>query len=103
MSKEYTLRVTPLFERDFTASYDYIKNDLQNPIAAQRLMDDTRRAITERLTNPLMFEPYSSTIDRKSPYYPIRVRNYTVFYVVIDNVMEVRRFIYSKRDITKLL
>ncbi len=31
------------------------------------------------------------------------VNNYSVFYVVIDDVMEVRRFIYNGRDISNIV
>lgn len=47
------------------------------------------------------FEPYHSAKDRQYPYYRISVRNYTIFYVVIADVMEVRRIVYSRRDLRK--
>jgi hypothetical protein len=56
-----------------------------------------------RLNNPTGFAPYHSLIDRQHLYYTIQVRNYTVFYVVIGDVMEVRRFVYSKRNIPGLV
>ncbi|EPI49529.1 hypothetical protein HMPREF1576_01431 [Gardnerella pickettii JCP7719] len=40
---------------------------------------------------------------REHPYYRINVRNFSVFYVVIDDTMEVRRLLYSKRNIDVLL
>ena len=52
---------------------------------------------------PLSFEPYKSIKHRNDNYYRIYVGNYTVFYVVIDDVMEVRRFIYSARDLSSLI
>jgi plasmid stabilization system protein ParE len=52
---------------------------------------------------PERFEPYPSTRDREHPYYTIQVRNFTVFYVVIEDTMEVRRILYSRRDMRKLL
>jgi hypothetical protein len=52
-----------------------------------------------------ILSPLSVQIDKrkKYPYYRIQVKNYTVFNVVIDDVMEVRRIIYSRRDLTKLI
>lgn len=44
-----------------------------------------------------------STKQREYPYYRIYVHNCTVFYVVIDGVMEVRRFLYSAQDIPRML
>jgi hypothetical protein len=41
--------------------------------------------------------------ERKYPYYRIYVKNYIVFYVVIDDeingkIMEVRRLLYKRQD-----
>jgi plasmid stabilization system protein ParE len=103
VDKRYKLRYLPIFERDLDEVADYIARVLQNPIAALRLVEDTEKAILRRLNNPLIFAPYHSLIDRKQPYYTIQVRNYTVFYVVIDDVMEVRRFVYGKRNLPELV
>ena len=62
-----------------------------------------KRAILERLNFAESFEPYPSTKQREYPYYRIYVHNCTVFYVVIDGVMEVRRFLYSAQDIPRML
>ena len=103
MDKEYVLSYLPQFEHDLAAARDYIAFTLQNPTAALRLVEDTEEAILKRLKNPLSFQPYPSTRKRKHPYYRINVRNFAVFYVVIDNVMEVRRFEYSKRNLPEIL
>ncbi|MDR2174009.1 MAG: type II toxin-antitoxin system RelE/ParE family toxin [Burkholderiales bacterium] len=99
MDKRYTLRYLPLFEQDLTEARNHIALNLRNPKAAPRLVEDTERAILKRLANPLGFAPYRSIRDRKQPYYRIKIRNFVVFYVVIENVMEVRRFVYSRRNI----
>ncbi|MCD8353454.1 MAG: type II toxin-antitoxin system RelE/ParE family toxin [Clostridiales bacterium] len=97
--KHYKLRFLPLFEEDLNEIVDYIANRLKNPIAAEALVDDVQKAIQERLFCAESFEPYPSARERQYPYYRISVRNYTVFYVVIDDVMEVRRIIYSRRNL----
>ena len=103
MDKKFDLRYLPLFERDLAAAHDYIAFTLQNPAAALRLVEDTEKAIVQRLDNPLGFAPYRSLRARKQPYYRINIRNFSVFYVVIDNVMEARRFVYSKRDLSGII
>ena len=103
MDKKYTLSYIALFEQDLMAARNYIAFTLQNPTAALRLVDDTHAAILKRLDNPLGFEPYKSTRDRKHPYYRINIRNFSVFYVVIGNTMEVRRFSYSKRNLPEII
>ena len=101
--KTYKLRILPIFERDLTKAVTYISFTLNNTQAAERLLNETKKAIEKRLDSPLSFEPFHSLKKRKNTYYRIYVGNYSVFYVVIDDVMEVRRFIYSKRDIDKIL
>ena len=103
MGKVYTLSYLPTFEEDMATVRDYIAIDLANPIAALRLIEDTEIAIQKRLSNPEGFKPYKSKNDRKQSYYRINIRNYSVFYVVIGNIMEVRRFIYAKRNIQKII
>ena len=82
---------------------NYIADVLKNEDAASRLVADVENAILERLHNPIAFEPYRSKKKRDYPYYRIYVRNYVVYYVVIDDqengrVMEVRRLLYRCRD-----
>jgi len=93
----------PLFERDLVSVIDYISQTLHNPAAANRLIDDVEQAVMSRSVNPQSFEPYPSTRRRKQLYYRIYIRNYTVLYTVIEDVMEIRRFVYSRRDIAGLL
>ena len=103
MNKQYTLRYLPLFDKDLTEAVNYIAVTLQDPISAEQLVDEVEAAIEKRREMPKAFAPYPSAKSRKYPYYRINVRNYLIFYVVIGNVMEVRRFLHSKRNIEKLL
>ena len=47
--KKYRLRILQLFESDLNETADYIAYKLQNPIAANDLIDATETAIYERL------------------------------------------------------
>ena len=101
--KRYELRILPLFEDDLNEIVDYITYRLRNLIAAEALIDEVEKAIYERLSCAESFAPYPSSRERKYPYYPIQVKNFTIFYVVIGNTMEVRRIIYSRRNMEKLI
>jgi plasmid stabilization system protein ParE len=103
MDDKYELRYLPIFYEDLSEAVDYISNKLNNTDAALKLIDLTERAILNRLDNPLMFQPFNSEKKRKNPYYRININHFSVFYVVIDNVMEVRRFLYSRRDLLNML
>ena len=103
MDRRYALRFLPLFEQDLNCAVDYIAIELQNPDAALKLIDDVEAAIMHRLQNPEAFEVFRSRRQRTHPYYRIGVGNYNVFYVVIGDVMEVRRLLYSGRDWQRML
>ncbi len=96
--KSYRLRYLPAFEEDLINAINYIASVLKNEDAARKLLDDVEAAILKRLDHPAAFEPYRSAKKRDHPYYRIYVGNYVVYYVVIDDVMEVRRLMYGGRD-----
>jgi len=95
---EYTLRYLPLAEQDLSEIVNYIQNNLENPIAAENTLSKIEAAILERLESPESFAVWQSKKQRPYPYRKINVGNYTVWYVVIDHIMEVRRILYSRRD-----
>ena len=102
-NKQYHLRYLPLFEQDLIEAVNYITDVLKNGEAALSLVDEVEQAIQNRLFAPYSFEPYYSARERKYPYYPIYVKNYIVYYVMIDDVMEIRRFLYNRRDMENFL
>ena len=103
MQTHYRLQYLPLFWDDLEQAVFYIRDVLKNPAAAERLLDRTERAILEHAKAPISAQVYKTTCNRPLPYYWFSVGNYMVFYVVFDDVMEVRRFIYGARDLTKML
>lgn len=99
--KCYKLKFLPLFEDDLNEIVDYITDRLKNRTAAINLAAEVQAAILERTTCAEAFEPYHSAKERQYPYYRIYIRNYIVFYVVIGDVMEVRRIVYNRRNLPK--
>ena len=98
LNKHFQLQYLPSFEDDLNDIVDYIAVKLHNPEAASDFLDDVEEAVKERLNHPLSFEPYPSARPRRHPYYRIYVKHYTIYYVVLDDIMEVRRIIYTPRD-----
>ncbi len=101
--KQYKLRFLPIFYKDLSSVVSYIAKDLNSPLTALKFIDNVEKAINNRLVAPEAFEQYKSTKNRKYPYYKIKIKNYIVFYVVIDDYMEVRRLIYSKRNLSNII
>lgn len=103
MNKHYQLRFLPMFQDDLNGIVDYIAGTLQNPIAARALVDAVEKAIAERLPFADSFEAVPLHTSHPYPYYVIPVRNYSIFYVLIEDTMEVRRILYSRRDWNQIL
>ncbi len=99
----YRLRYLPLFWSDLNSAVSYIADVLHNPEAAERLLDETEVAILERLAMPTAAPIYRATRGTETPYYWTSVGNYMIFYVVIGDVMEVRRFLYGARDLMRMV
>ena len=100
--KRFELRYLPLFRSDLAQIAGYIALKLHNPEAADALVDAVEAAILARLPCADAFEPFQSKKERVHPYYRIYVKNYTIYYVVVGNVMEVHRILYNKRSMEHL-
>ncbi|MBR4353984.1 MAG: type II toxin-antitoxin system RelE/ParE family toxin [Kiritimatiellae bacterium] len=98
LGEEFTLDIRPTFIDELDRAVEYIERVFQNYQAADQLVTDVYAAIDRRLSAPLAFEPCYRPPDVAQPYYRIYVRNFTVYYVVIGNVMEVRWFRYSRNQ-----
>ena len=104
----YELRYLRLFYEDLEQKVLYIAETLHNSKAANDLLDAVEKAIMERLPFAEAFEPYYSIKERRYKYYRIYVKNFVIYYVVIDDVgtkkiMEVRRFLYNKQEREQLI
>ncbi len=100
---KYTVKLTGAFTRQFNNIMSYITYELKNSTAAENLYKRVVEEIVIRSESPESFEKYRTAKKRKTTYYRIYVKNFTIFYVVYDNTMEVRRILYSKRNFKKIL
>ena len=100
---KYTIKYTDTFVKQFNNILRYFIYKLQNKIAAENFYDEVIKEIERRSEYPDIFEKYNSRRKRKNIYYRIYVRNYTIFYIVKDNVMEVRLILINKKNFDKLI
>ena len=76
---------------------------MDNPKVARDLVDIVENAILERAENPTAYEPVAMKYKHQHDYYSIHVKNYIVYYIVYDTVMEIRRFLHASRNRVMLL
>jgi len=100
---KYTIRYTATFIKQFDNILKYFIYKLQNKIAAENFYNEVITEIEKRSESPEGFEKYKSSRKRKDTYYRIYVKNYTIFYVVKNNTMEIRRILYSRRNLDNII
>lgn len=102
-NKQYKIAYLSTFYQDLLEITLYISKVLDNPEAAEKLVDKIEEEILKRSNYPLSFMAWPTLKEHEHTYYHIHIKNYYVFYVVIGEIMEVRRVIYDKRNIEDLL
>ena len=100
---KYKIKYTDTFVKQFNNILRYFIYKLQNKIAAENFYDEVIKEIERRSEYPDIFEKYNSRRKRKNIYYRIYVKNYTIFYTVKDNAMEVRLILSNKKNFDKLI
>ncbi|MEK4062482.1 MULTISPECIES: type II toxin-antitoxin system RelE/ParE family toxin [Paenibacillus] len=103
MDGKYKLRYLTLAYLDLQDIVDYVCNELSAPDAANDLVDKFDEAISR-----LELFPFSGPIcyninGLKDEYRFLVVENYMVFYVVFDDIVEIRRILYGKRKYEDLI
>ena len=103
VNKKYEIKYLPTFISQFNNILYYITYELQNKIAADNFYSEVVKQIEIRSEAPESYEVFKTIRNEEIKYYKINVKNYTIFYVVKDNVMEIRRIYYSQRNFENLI
>ncbi len=99
----YELKYLPLAVNDLHGIIDYISNTLKAPKAAIGLLDDLESSISRLQKFPFSCKLYQSVELLETEYRMLSVKNYLVFYVVVDHVVEIHRVVYAKIDFGKII
>ena len=99
----YRINYAESFLWDYGEAVDYIGRTLQNPIAARKMDDKFEKAKSTVLGYPKATKPFAVPPQVDTPYYTIPVGNYLALYVVLDDVIEFRRFLYAHSDLSHRL
>lgn len=102
-NRKYEIKYLPTFISQFNNILYYITYELKNKIAADNFYDEVIKQIEIRSEAPESYEVFKTIKNGEVKYYKINVKKYTIFYVVKDNVMEIRRIYYSQRNFENLI
>lgn len=102
-NKKCKIRYLPTFISQLNNILYYITYEFKNKIAAENLYNQVVKQIEVRSNAPESYEVFKTIKGEKIKYYKINVKKYTIFYVVKDNTMEIRRIYYSQRNFDYLI
>jgi len=101
----YQLEFLPIAKKDLTEIVKYISQDLNNPIAAERLADEMNEA-ADRLTDfPYINSIHQTLKPLMHEYRKQIVKNYIMFYWIDEEkkCITIARVIYARRDYGNML
>ncbi|MEA4900538.1 type II toxin-antitoxin system RelE/ParE family toxin [Desulfitobacterium sp.] len=101
MDKKYRIEYLPVAQDDLTSIVEYIQVD--DPLAAMNFLD-----VVDKTISKLAYFPYLGAIPKDIRlmhlnYRVLIIDNYLVFYVVLEEVVEIRRILHGKRQYSFLL
>jgi addiction module RelE/StbE family toxin len=91
----------PVAQQDIESIVHYIADRLKAPQAALEWLDALEEAISRLALYPLSCPVYQLVHPLDTEYRMLPVRNYLVFYVVLEDTVEIHRVLYSKRLFTR--
>lgn len=97
--KEYSVKITRRALADMDMIYDYIAQSLQVPDTAAKQYDRIADSIMSLNIFPERCKLFDSQPERDMGLRQLLVDNYSVIYVVEDDVVTVLRVLYSASDI----
>ena len=103
MKKTHKLRYLKQALLDLQEIIDYIVSQFSAPLTAANLLEKLENKIANLQYFPLAGKEYVAGKGLEDKYRALMVENYLVFYVVYEDVVEIRRVIYAKREYENLL
>jgi addiction module RelE/StbE family toxin len=95
MEKKYKIEYLPSSAKDLTEIVDYIKID--SPQSALNFLDKIDESISRLEQFPFIGVIPNDIRLQSLGYRILLIDNYLVFYVVFDDIVEIRRIISGKR------
>ena len=90
-------------KQDLMGIKQYIKNNLQEPEIAQKLIFKIRKEINALKNNPEIYAIINDDIIKRLEIRKLIVDNYIVFYRIKNNNIQIVRVMYGKRNWINLL
>ena len=97
------IKLSPLAITDLQEIKSYISEELNNPIAANRVINGIIEDYTLLEISPQMGAPLSSKINIKTDYRYLVSGKYIIFYKTDNEYVYIYRILYGARDYVNIL
>ncbi len=99
----YKIKYLPLAQNDLRNIVSYISDTLKAPRTAMHLVDALETSISRLAQFPYSCRVYQLIKPIEMEYRILSVKNYLVFYVVMDCEVEIHRIVYARINLAELI
>jgi len=99
----YKIVYLPLAIDDLKGIIKYIANELEAPRAAENLVTKIDKEVLKIADNPFRCHLFVPLEKLKYEYRVLNIDNYSLFYIVEKEKIEIHRVLYSKMDTMRIL
>ena len=100
---KYELFFTDSAKRDLNRALDYIEFVLKNKEASNHLLDFVEKNMSLLASNPKLHPIVNDPVLSSWHIRTFSIKNYIVFYTIIDKTIYIIRFLSSRRDWESIL
>ncbi len=101
--KKYNIEYSKEAKEDLIGIKQYIKYNLQEPETANNLISKIRKSIETLKENPEIYTILDDDTIRKLEIRKLIIDNYIVFYRIKNDIIEIVRIMYGRRNWINLL
>lgn len=98
---KYKVIIFPATKRDFSEIIDYING--RSSFQDKKLYDEIVERVVSLAELPFLYPLLKNSVLREKDYRVLVVHSYLLFYVVIGDVVQIRRILHGKRQYEFLL
>ena len=99
----YKVHYLPLALDDLKEIVRYIAHELGAPRAAKNLVNKIDREVQKISKNPFRCHVYAPLEKLKYEYRVLNINNYSLFYIIEKEKVEIHRVLYCRRDTFRML
>jgi addiction module RelE/StbE family toxin len=101
MAKKYEVIITPSAQKDLTEIKSYFTNVLKT--SSNSIFEKFLEQVKILKVHPFTYKVHQDPLLKLVGYRIIPIDNYSMFYVIKSNIVQIHRVLYAKRNYLQLL